>query len=173
MTALSDLLASFLKPLLNLLPRIYMRPASNECCVVDAWWRKPYLHRGPILFIPALTHVEYLTAAQVPVDTCLQSLTSADGKSVSVNVTAIVKISDPLLLRESVELEDWTDLASQKVRAVVNEVVTGHNWGDVIERGSDLIFDDSAIDLEEIGIDLLQIVLEDSVVSLPIRLLGA
>ena len=53
----------------------------------------------PILHMPVTTHVEYWPKCEVPIDTGLQTLTTVDNKTVSVNATLIIKIKDPITLR--------------------------------------------------------------------------
>jgi len=171
MIALSELLASALEPIFDLMPRVSPRPQGNEHLVVDGPIMGIRLSRMPVLHVPALTHTSYLPATQVPVDLGLQSLMTADGKQVTVNGTAIISICDPCRLYR-VAGEDWIELAAQLVRGDLQGVVSGHNLSDSVERGRDLIYCDAGSSLFEIGIELIDIVLEDFTTSLPLRILS-
>ena len=62
--SLSELISSVAQPLLDLLPQVHARPASNEWGVKDSLWGKPRTFRGPLLHIPAITHVDYSARVQ-------------------------------------------------------------------------------------------------------------
>ena len=168
--ALSELLASFLQPLFDLLPRVDHRPAVNEWAVADAWLREPRTFKGPIFRIPAITHIEYYSAAEVCLDVGIQSLTTIERKSVAVNATAIVLIEDPLLLRLHTDAHDWEQWVSMRVRAIVTEIITGHSWDYSLEHASSFICRHASQELREYGVDVIQVVLEDATEVMPVRL---
>ena len=170
--SLSELISSVAQPLLDLLPQVHSRPASNEWGVRDSLWGKPKTFRGPLLHIPAITHVEIYNSTEFTIDTGLQSLTTADGKTVAVNATAIVKVSDPLLLRTVTSYDGWAEWAAMNIRACVQDTVTGHGWEYTLRRGAEFIEEDSYNPLLSAGIELIQLVLEDATESIPIRLLS-
>ena len=169
---LSEVVASLLQPLFDLIPQIHHRPASNEWGVVDSWMREPRLFEGPCLHIPALSHVEVYPKTEYTIDTGLQSLTTANGKTVAVNATAIVKIVDPLLLRSVTNVDGWAEWAAMNIRSCVQDTVSGHGWDYTLRRGAEFIEEDSYHPLACAGIELLQLVLEDATESIPIRLLS-
>ena len=170
--SLSELISGILQPVFDLLPRVATRPAANEYGVVDRWWGGVKVFTSPLLYVPVLTHVEYWPKCQVPVDQGLQTLTTACGKTVGVNATTIVKITDPVVLRVYASIDDWEVWASMKIRGIVQEVVTAHNWGQSIDTAADFIEIDAYSDLLECGLEVQQVVLEDSCEVLPLRLLG-
>ena len=170
--SLSEVVASIIEPLFNLMPQIHHRPASNEWGVVDSWLREPRLFSGPLLHIPAITHVEIYNNTEFTIDTGLQSLTTANGKTVAVNATAIVKVVDPLLLRTVTSYHGWAEWAAMNIRSCVQDTVTGHGWEYTLRRGAEFVEEDAYHPLSSAGIELIQLVLEDATESIPIRLLS-
>lgn len=170
--SLSELISGVLQPLFDLMPQVHARPASNEFGVIDSVWSDPKTFRGPKLFVPALSHIEIYNSTEFTIDTGLQSLTTADGKTVAVNATAIVKVFDPLLLRSVSSYEGWAEWAAMNIRACVQDTVSGHGWEYTLRRGSEFIEEDAYHPLNAAGIELLQLVLEDATESIPIRLLS-
>ncbi len=167
--SLSELISSVAQPLLDLLPQVHARPASNEWGVVDSIWGQPRTFRGPLLHIPALTHVEVYPSCEIPIDTGLQSLTSVDGKTVAVNATTILSVRDPILLR-SIAGEDWQEYAAMRVRGIVCEIITGHKWSQSIHQASEFIAFDAADELQYFGIEVHQVLLEDCTETIPLRI---
>ena len=167
--SLSELISSVAQPLLDLLPQVHARPASNEWGVKDSLWGKPRTFRGPLLHVPAITHVEIYPSHEVPIDTGLQTLTSFCGKTVAVNATTILRVFDPILLRSVAGIE-WQEYASMRIRGIVCEVVTGHKWSQSLNQAAEFIEFDSAADLHEVGIEVQQVVLEDCSETFPVRL---
>ena len=167
--SLSELISSVAQPLLDLLPQVHARPASNEWGVVDSVWSKPKTFRGPLLHVPAITHVELYPSHEVPLDTGLQTLTSFCGKAVAVNATTILQVVDPVLLR-SVAGVDWQEYCCMRIRGIVCEVIAGHKWSQSLNQAAEFIEFDSAADLAEVGIVVHQVVLEDMSETFPVRL---
>jgi len=167
--SLSEVLSGVLQPLLDLIPQISPRPASNEFGVIDDLWGKPRLFRGPRPYVPALTHIEYYPSCEIPIDTGLQSLTSVDGKTVSVNATTILSVRDPVLLR-SIAGEEWEEYCSMRIRGIVCEIITGHKWRQSLNQAAEFIEFDSAADLSEVGVEVQQVLLEDCSETIPVRL---
>ena len=167
--SLSELISSVAQPLLDLIPQIHARPASNEIAVIDSLWSGPKTFRGPRLHIPALSHIEVYSASEIPIDTGLQSLTSVDGKTVAVNATTILKVRDPLLLRDVAGAE-WEEWASMKIRGIVCDVITQHRWTHSLSQAAEFIEAESYEELWPCGLNVQVVVLEDSTEILPIRL---
>jgi regulator of protease activity HflC (stomatin/prohibitin superfamily) len=175
---LLDLLSAFLEPLLDLFPRIARRPASNEWMVVDRWFRGVRVRTSPVLHVPFITHVEYLPKYEMPIDCGLQRVTSADGKNIAVNATALVVISDPVLCRDRAG-EEYEETISLLIRSVVCDLVSGHNWSHI----QDMITDNHGYEeiednyeeiednLQHFGIDLITFRIEDLQEVFPVSLL--
>ncbi len=170
--SLSELISSVAQPVLDLLPQVHARPASNEWGVADSWLGGIRTFRGPYLHIPATTHVEIYPKAEVPVDTGLQTLTTADSKTVAVNATAIVKITDPVYLRSTVGVEEWETWIAMRIRGCVQETITGHNWSYSLDKGEDLIEEMAYSELHAFGIEVERVVLEDICETYALRLLN-
>lgn len=158
---LLDLFATFLQPIFDLVPRIARRPASNEWMIVDSWLRGVNVRKRPRLHCPALTHVEYFPACEVPIDCGIQRITTADGLSVVVNATCRIVIDDPVVCREKVS-EEYEEAAGMIVRSHICDIVSGHNWSylpdlNIEKVGSTDIQDD----LLQIGISLTVFKVED------------
>ena len=167
--SLSELISGVLQPLFDLMPQVHQRPASNEWGVVDHPWRTPKTFRGPMVFVPCVTHVLILPAHEIPIDTGLQTLTSFDGKTVAVNATTILTITDPVLLRETAG-DDWEEYCSMRIRGIVCDIVTTHKWSQSLRQAAEFIEYDSAVDLLAVGIEVKQVVLEDMTESIPLRI---
>ena len=167
--SLSEVLSSVLQPLFDLIPQISPRPASTEFGVVDDLWGKPRQFRGPRPYVPALTHIQMFPSVEIPIDTGLQTLTSFDGKTVAVNATTILSITDPVALREAGG-DEWAELVSMKIRGIVFDIVSGHKWSQSLRQASGFIEADCYDDLWHIGIDVKRVVLEDMSETLSLRL---
>jgi len=167
--SLSEVVASIVEPLFSLLPQVHTRPASNEYAVIDSLWSDPKQFRGPMLYIPALSHIEVYPAHEVPIDTGLQTLTSFDGKTVAVNATTILRVYNPILLR-SIAGSDWEEYCSMRIRGIVCDIITGHKWSQSLNQAAEFIEFDSAADLSEIGVEVQQVMLEDCCESIPVRI---
>ena len=170
--SLSEVIAGVVQPLFDLMPQIHHRPASNEWGVVDSWLRTPRLFSGPMLHVPAVTHIEIYPRTENTIDTGLQSLTTADGKTVAVNATAIVRVVDPLQLREVSNVDGWPEWVAMNIRSCVQDIVSGHGWEYTLRRGAEFVEADAYHPLGCAGIELLQLVLEDATESIPVRLLS-
>lgn len=166
---LTSLLADFIQPYLDLLPRVASRPPSNEWLIVDSIIKGPRVRYSPVLYVPSLTHIDYLPKREVPIDCGIQRLSTADGHAVGVNATAIVRIADPITCRDRLG-EDWEEGVAIHIRADVCEMVTGHNLShlqDVLSENQAWTFED---DLLHYGIETVRFRIEDlqSVLALSI-----
>lgn len=169
---LSELLASTLQPIFDLLPRVSARPASNEWGVCDTWLQGVKHFTKPILYMPVTAHIEYWPKCEVPIDTGLQTLTTVDSKTVSVNATLIIKIEDPITLRSVADFEGHQEWIAMKVRSIVQDVISGHKWRYSLDRASEFIEKEADEQLLFAGIEVIQLVLEDSTEVIPIRILN-
>ncbi len=167
--SLSEVLSGVLQPLFDLVPQIHPRPASTEFGVVDDLWGKPRQFRGPRAYVPALTHIQVFPAVEIPIDTGLQTLTSFDGKSVAINATTILTITDPVALRTAGG-DEWEELVSMKIRGLVCETITSHKWSQSLRQAADFIEADCYDDLWHVGIDVKRVVLEDMSETIPLRI---
>jgi hypothetical protein len=169
---LSELISSIVQPLFDLLPRITARPATNEYAVVDSWFFGVKEFTAPRIFLPVMTHIEYYPKAEHPIDTGLQSLTTSCGKSVCVNATAIVKVVDPILLRERVASDSWEHWVSMIIRKHVRAcAISSDGWAEFVESGDQSVEWEVQEELLYAGVELSQIVLEDSTEAFPVRIL--
>ena len=169
--SLSELISGVLQPVFDLMPQINARPATTEWGVADSWLGGVRTFTSPYLHIPATTHVEIWPKAEVTIDSGLQTLMTADGKIVSVNATAIVRVTDPIHLRQFVSHEEWEVWVSMRVRGCVQEVLTGHNLSYILDKGEGFIEELVYGELYAFGIDTERVVLEDLAEVLTIRLL--
>ena len=170
--SLSELISGVLEPVFDLLPRFGRRPTTNEFGLRDSWFFGVKVFKGPLLHIPIMTQVEYYSRVQYPLDTGLQSLTTVCGKSVTVNATAIITVTDPIVLRNTVDVDEWEPLVSMKIRSVVREVVSEYNWSHLMEAAREILESELWGELEILGIELNQVVLEDATEAFPVRLLS-
>ena len=169
--SLFDLISGLLEPFFDLVPRIAHRPQSNEWMVVDRMFGHVKVIARPRLYIPALTHVEYLPKQEIPIDCGLQRVTTADDEPVAVNATAIIKITDPVLCRDKAA-EGYEEVTSLLIRGVVCDLIGGHNWsylGQLISEGS--YFNEVYSELEYYGIELVSLQVEDLQVVIPLSVL--
>ena len=161
--SLLDVLGSVLESFLDLIPRVCHRPAANEFLVIDS----PYSVREtryPQLYVPALTHCEYYPAVSTPIDCGIQSAITADNQTISLSISAVVRIFDPLTLRSEVQSEDWEALLSLLIRRRVLEEAYGLNLGQFRDSAHQFIKSDLTDDLCEYGVDLESLTIEDLVV---------
>jgi len=169
--SLFDLISGLLEPFFALVPRIAHRPQTNEWLVVDRWFGHTKQTVNPVVYIPALTHVEYLPKNEIPIDCGLQRVTTADDLSVAVNATAVIRIIDPVLCREKAA-EGYEELSSIYIRGVVCDLISGHNWsylGELLEK--DRYFDEIHAELDYYGIELVAFQVEDLQQVIPLSLL--
>ena len=169
--SLFDLISGLLEPFFDLVPRIAHRPQSNEWMILDRWFRPIVESKIPRIFIPAITHVEYIPKNEIPIDCGLQRVTTADDEPVAVNATAIIKIVNPILCRDKAA-EGYEEVTSLLIRGVVCDLIGGHNWshlGELIEDGS--YFDEVYHELEYYGIELVSLQVEDLQVVIPLSIL--
>jgi len=168
---LLDLLSAFLEPLLDLIPRIARRPASNEWMVVDRLFRSVVIKKVPVIHFPFITHIEYLPKHEIPIDCGLQRVTSADQYSVAVNATALIQIIDPVVCRDKAA-QDYEETVSLIIRSVVCDIVSNHNWSHVQDLMNDGHgFDEISESIERFGIELVSFRIEDLQQVLPISML--
>ena len=158
---LFELLAEFLKPLLDLFPRVAHRPAINEFLVIDRWFGVTSVASNPVVYSPAFTHVEYYPKRFVPIDCSAQKLTTSDNKAVIVNATMVVQIVDPVRVRESVG-EDWEEYLSMMVREEVCSVTQKELAKDLPAGYEDCFkYPQLAVDMDRIGVQLCAVRVED------------
>ena len=104
-----------------------------------------------------------------PVDPGIQTITAADGKNVVVNTAAVVVVSDPILLREHFAEDSWEAGISLIIRSVVSDAYSGHNFSHCVDSGAGLIEDEVAALLDECGITLEFLCVEDRCEVIPLR----
>jgi hypothetical protein len=170
--SLFSILADFIQPYVDLVPRVEQRPASNEWLVVDSPWRPPYCTRYPTLHAPWITHVERYPAAEYPIDCGYQSVTTADMQCVTVNATAIIVLDDPVTLREQVPYHNWEEWTAMTIRGCVEEVVSGHNLTHLQGESAAMIKKNTEDKLSHLSVYVESLVLEDFTLAHPFRLFG-
>ena len=166
--SLLDLLSSFLQPIFDLVPRIARRPTSYEWMVVDSWIKGVRLSESPRLHCPAVTHIEYMPACEIPIDCGIQRITTADNISVIVNATCRITIEDPILCRDKVS-EEWEEASAMIARSHVCDFVSGHNWSHLPNLSIDKVgIEQIEEDLAEMGIAISVFKVEDLQQVIPI-----
>jgi hypothetical protein len=156
-----DLLATFLQPIFDLVPRIARRPASNEFMVVDSWIKGVRLTKRPRLHCPALTHVEYIPSSEIPIDCGIQRITTADGVAVVVNATCRILIEDAILCRQKVS-DEYEEASAMIVRSHICDLISGHNFSYLPDLSIEEVgATDIEQDLLEMGISLTVFKVED------------
>lgn len=112
---------------------------------------------------PAITHIEYWPGQEllVSIDLGMQTLTTADGHSIAVNATAMVRVGNPIKFRDFASAETWEETTAMLVRGALSDIAMGHNLSDVIERGEELLEMQVWNELHDWGISIRSIVLED------------
>lgn len=134
-----DLLQEFLQPLLDFVPRVSRRPASNEFCVVDGvlsvrQTRRPQLHA------PVITHVEYYPASEIPLDLEIQTLATGSQAELTINATASVVIEDPISLRAVAGSESYLGVAAISLRSEIASIVQNVTASELHEMIADGTF---------------------------------
>ncbi len=112
-----EMLANFLEPYLDLFPRFYRRPASNEFCVLDDIIGEPREIRRPVFTAPVLSHVEFYPATPFPIDLENQTL-GPYGQEITINAAIMVEIQDPVAMRDLIG-DEWVSCISQAARASI------------------------------------------------------
>ena len=168
---LFELISSLLEPFFALVPRITHRPQTNEWLVIDRWFGHVRQAVQPQIYIPAVTHIEYIPKHEIPIDCGLQRVTSADDKPVAVNATAVIKIIDPVLCRDRAA-QGYEELCSLFIRGVVCDLISGHNWSylqELLDR--DECFNEIHEKLDYYGIELVSFQVEDMQQVIPLSIL--
>ena len=168
--SLFDVLGQVLESVFDLIPRVCHRPAANEFLVVDTTFGVKET-RYAQFYVPALSHVEYYPAASHPIDCGIQSAITADNQTISLSISATVRIFDPLTLRSEVAADDWESLISLLIRRRVLEEAYGLNLGQFRDSAHQFIVSDLSTDLGEYGIELESLTIEDLVVAKHFRFL--
>ena len=86
-----------------------------------------------------------------------------------MNATTILKVRDPILLREIAGVE-WQEWASMKIRGIVCDVITSHKWNQSLAQAAEFIENESYEELFPCGLSVQIVVLEDATVTIPLRL---
>jgi hypothetical protein len=140
--SLLDLLAAFLEPIFDLIPRIARRPASNEWMIVDGWVRGVRIRYRPFLHFPIVTHVAYFPSCEIPIDCGIQRVTTADGKSIVINATS---------------------------RSHLCDLASSHDFDDLVKLVKESVcISDISDDLAEMGLELIAFKVEDLQQVIPI-----
>lgn len=159
---LAEIIADLIGSVADLVPRITPRPLANEWLVIDS----PFgvrVTRWPAVTVPAIAAAERYPACSVPVDPGPQTVTTADGHPVTVNVTFAVRIEDPVLLRETWSHEDWTSGIAIMVRRAVADAASGHNLTHLLDSHRFLIHESLDHELSYCGVRLESLVFDDFV----------
>ena len=174
---LLEILGQFLGIFVELIPRFARRPDSTEWLVVDAFLRGPMICRNrPVLYVPVFDSVEYWPRNEEPVNTEMQSLTTSEGESVTVDTGFSYRISDPLKTRSMVA-ENYVIKAVMITRGEVRELV-GRNYFEelscVSTDSEEMVHTKGNIDslLKEYGLSLTYFCIEDCCLTRNLRHFG-
>ena len=169
-----DLIAGLLQPFADLLPRVSHRPSSIEWCVVDSWLQGPYSTRKPVVYLPAITPIEYYPNVPFPIDLEVQTLRTADDIEITVNASVMVYIDSPLLMREAIGYDEYVSNIGMECRSVIQEFISGHNFRHGLESfGSlELAVGDALLELTNNGVYLQRLCIEDAARTQAFRLYG-
>lgn len=172
-----ELVGEILKVFFDLIPRFMARPTCNYILVVDRFLFGPMTIRWrPVLYVPVLDYLEYWPLTEQSVNSEMQSLETACGESITVDVGFSYKIADHLLLRQELGDEYVTRL-SMIVRGSVREVVNGHTFSHLCESGwgtrlHDCLEEEIAEQFASYGVDLTYLTFEDLARSANVRHFG-
>lgn len=169
---LADLIAHFLQFFVDLIPVPAARPWSNIHCVVDAYFFGVHKVSRPFIYLPILDTVCYIPKHEQTLATEVQTITTADGLTISVESEFTYKISDPMLLREMAGEEDYLSRLTMMVRGEVETLYREHNFSHVLAMGNDSLIDSLSWKLEEYGIEVIDIATQDRSASMAIRHYG-
>ena len=154
------------------MPRIEQRPASTHHGVGDSWGFGVKTFTRPLLIVPAMTHIEHYPKGEHTLDTGLQTLTTVDKVTVSVNVSIILIVEDPILLRNQVPYDEWETVVSVWVRSLVTDNFTGHHFDFAMDKAIGFINEQAFELLRHYGINVLEVVIEDVARTPAFRLFG-
>lgn len=174
---LLEILGQFLGIFVELIPRFARRPDSTEWLIVDAFIKGPMICRSrPVLYVPVFDSVEYWPRNEEPVNTEMQSLTTSEGESVTVDTGFSYRITDPLKTRRLVA-ENYVTKAVMITRGEVRELIGRNSFEDlsfVSEDSEEMIQTKANIDslLNEFGLSLTYFCIEDCCITRNLRHFG-
>lgn len=174
---LLEILGQFLGIFVELIPRFARRPDSTEWLIVDAFIKGPMICRSrPVLYVPVFDSVEYWPRNEEPVNTEMQSLTTSEGESVTVDTGFSYRITDPLKTRRLVA-ENYVTKAVMITRGEVRDLVGRNSFEDlsfVSEDSEEMIQTKANIDslLNEFGLSLTYFCIEDCCITRNLRHFG-
>lgn len=174
---LLEILGQFLGIFVELIPRFARRPDSTEWLVVDAFLKGPMICKNrPVLYVPVFDSVEYWPRNEEPVNTEMQSLTTSEGESVTVDTGFSYRITDPLKARRLVA-ENYVTKAVMITRGEVRDLVGRNSFEDlsfVSTDSEEMIQTKENIDrlLNEFGLSLTYFCIEDCCITRNLRHFG-
>ena len=172
-----DILGEIVRIFFDMVPRFCGRPPNNHVLVVDTFlFGSRIIRCRPVLHVPILDHAELWPTTEQSVNSEMQSLETADGESVTVDVGFSYKIRDHILLRQELGDEYVTRL-SMIVRGEVRELINGHNWSSLCDASWDSKIhhrfeEDIAGQFDEYGVDLTYLTIEDLTKTANVRHFG-
>ena len=169
---LFDLLAQFLQFFVDLIPVPAARPWSNSYCVVDSYLIGVHRVKRPFIYLPILDDVCYIPKHEQTLTTDVQTITTADEHTVTVESEFTYKIVDPILLREMAGSEDYDARLTMMVRGEVETLYREHNFSHVLEMGNESLIENLSWKLEEYGIEVVDIATQDRSISRALRHYG-
>lgn len=166
---LLDVIGELLRIFVDLIPRVSPRPKSTEWLVVDAFGLPPHAAWSrPVIIWPIFDHVEYWPRTEHPIDLSIQSLTTDDGVSVTVNPEAGFRIKDPLVTRP-LWGDDYVHLTTMVVRGAVVEAYSSYTWEEARKLPHDKIAEAAIDELDYHGVELSRFCVEEQSAAIPLR----
>ena len=172
-----DIVGQFLQIFVNMIPRFATRAPETDWMLVDSFLIGPHLAGSrPVAYMPIFDSVEYWPKTEENINTETQSLTTADGATVTIDTGFAYIIDDPLLLRSTLS-DGYPTRAAMIVRGRVRELVCSHNFVQLNEshvQGKLLnsLEDDCQAMLEKYGLSLTYFCIEDFCPTRNIRHFG-
>jgi regulator of protease activity HflC (stomatin/prohibitin superfamily) len=150
---------SWLSELLRSFSQVLPRPLlllSNQWGVYFRFGRNPQVvGPRPILFLPLIEHIETLPNHEVPLELFEQTLTTKDGRQVTIQGSLLVRIVDPVLLIRSCGTQ-WDTVATFHARSVFKAEITAASDEELREFDVQKCRSIIAKRLRKIGVRLLK-----------------
>lgn len=174
---LLEILGQFIGIFVELIPRFARRPSSTEWLVIDSFLFGVSVAKSrPVLHVPVLDTVEYWPKSEEPVNTEMQSLTTSEGESVTVDSGFSYVIADPLKAR-SILAENYVTKAVMVTRGSIRDHVCSYSFEELsaMDENSDaiqIVRESINKGLSEYGLKLTYFCIEDLCMTKNIRHFG-
>jgi len=152
MNPLWEALGQFLQIFVDIIPRFAIRPESTEWLLFDSFLFGVHLTcNRPVIYVPIFDHSSYWPKTEQTLDLEKQTLTTTDGKTVSINPEVAFRIVDPIKVRENWGTE-YEERIIMTIRGAVQTIICSNEWQDILDMDHSEVIDEVKEYLEIRGI---------------------